>query len=76
MIGKHVDPSENVCFSPLSVAAVLGMVGAGARGETASQLKSILNLEKLSDEKGYSLIGSLVKEIKVYFYFTLISVSF
>jgi serpin B len=35
--------SGNVAFSPLSIGAALAMVWAGARGETAAQMKTVLH---------------------------------
>ena len=57
--------SENVFLSPFSVAAVLSMVHAGAKGNTAKQLKSGLHLTNLTDEKINGVIGNLVRSIKV-----------
>lgn len=38
----EADPSSNLFFSPLSISAALGMTSAGAEGETAVQMDSVL----------------------------------
>ena len=38
-----VRPNENLCFSPFSITTALAMVHAGARGETARQIESLLH---------------------------------
>src|SRR5579872_2379638 len=43
--------SGNVVFSPSSVSAVLGMLLTGARGTTASQLRSALHLDGFDDNQ-------------------------
>lgn len=64
-VGKKSGPSENVFISPFSVAAVLSMAHVGAKGNTASQLKSSLNLNSISDEKIHGVLGNLVRNTKV-----------
>ncbi|XP_046444643.1 leukocyte elastase inhibitor-like isoform X2 [Daphnia pulex] len=65
-VGKHHSPTENVFISPFSVAAVLSMVGVGARGNTAVQLKKSMGLTNYVAENGNSdsVIGSLIQSIK------------
>nr|CAH0111245.1 unnamed protein product [Daphnia galeata] len=65
-VGKHHGPTENVFISPFSVAAVLSMVGVGARGNTALQLKESMGLTKYASENGNSdsVIGSLIQSMK------------
>ena len=60
--------TENVFISPISVAAVLSMVGVGARGNTALQLKESMGLTKYASENGNSdsVIGSLIQSMKVH----------
>jgi len=36
---------ENVCFSPFSISAALSMLYAGARGETAEQIRNVLRCD-------------------------------
>lgn len=64
VVAKQLGASENVFLSPFSVAAVLSMVHAGAKGNTAKQLKSGLHLTNLTDEKINGVIGNLVRSIK------------
>ncbi|KAK9874809.1 hypothetical protein WA026_005617 [Henosepilachna vigintioctopunctata] len=54
---KHKGHVKNFVYSPYPVADILGLLSIGARGETASQIKSVLTMN-LTDEK----IG---KEFKV-----------
>jgi serpin B len=39
----HLDSSGNLCYSPTSIALSLGMVRAGARGATATQMDAVLH---------------------------------
>ncbi len=54
-----------MCISPFSVAALLSMVHAGAKGNTAKQLKEALGLGKFSDQKIHATIGDMVKSTEV-----------
>jgi len=54
-------------ISPFSVAALLSMAHAGAKGSTALQLKQALGLTKLPEEKSNSTIGDIIKSMKVYY---------
>ncbi|KZS04159.1 leukocyte elastase inhibitor isoform X2 [Daphnia magna] len=65
-VGKQYGPTDNVFISPFSVAAVLSMVGVGARGNTALQLKKsmgLTNFEK-ENENSDTIIGSLIQSMK------------
>ena len=57
-------------FAPLfyrgAVLTVLSMALAGAKGNTAIQLKNTLQLTNFTDEKIYATVGNLVQSVKVY----------
>ena len=55
----------NMCISPFSVATLLSMVHAGAKGETAKQLKESLGLGKFSEQEIHDTIGNMIKSSKV-----------
>ncbi len=40
-------PGANAVFSPFSISAALAMTAAGARGETARQLQTVLHVDRL-----------------------------
>ena len=65
VIGENAGPSENLLISPFSVASVLAMIHAGAKGYTASQIKDSLQLSSYPGEKIYPAFGNLVKGLKV-----------
>ncbi|XP_051025714.1 serpin B9 isoform X8 [Acomys russatus] len=53
------DPSENVCFSPVSIASALAMVLLGAKGDTAAQISQALGLSPEKDvHQGFQLLLS------------------
>ena len=39
----HLDAGGNLCYSPASIALALGMVRAGAKGTTATQMDTVLH---------------------------------
>lgn len=43
------NPSENVCYSPMSISSALAMVLLGAKGQTAVQISQALGLNKEED---------------------------
>jgi serpin B len=51
----------NLALSPLSISTALTMTWAGARGETAAQMKKVLHLEGDPD-RAVSVTGALVAE--------------
>jgi len=54
----------NMCLSPYSVATLLSMVHAGAKGNTAKQLKEALGLGNFSEQE-MNDIGNVIKSTKV-----------
>ena len=66
MVAKTVGSSENVFISPFSVAAVSTLALAGARGNTAQQMKNTLHVNNIEDSKLSGIVGKIVKSIKVY----------
>ena len=55
-----------MCISPFSVASLLAMVHAGAKGCTAQQLEETLGFDgKFSEQEIHANIGHLVKSTKV-----------
>jgi len=66
-VATKLGPSENLLISPFSLAAVLSMTLAGAKNNTAIQLKNTLQLTHFSDEEIYTTVGNLVRSLnKVY----------
>lgn len=63
-VGKQVGASENVFISPFSVAAVLSMTHAGAKGNTGLQLENALHLTMFSHEKLWGVMGNLIRNVK------------
>lgn len=49
----------NLAFSPASIALALNMTRAGARGETAAQMKATLAVA-LDDERAHGAFGNLL----------------
>lgn len=61
----QANPTNNLVYSPLSIAVALGMAYAGAEGETASQMASTLRLttDQTDTEIGFgALLGELAAE--------------
>jgi serine protease inhibitor len=56
--GRDAD-ATNTIVSPLSVATLLAMLGAGAGGETARQIAEVLHLEGPDDPRIGALLGAL-----------------
>ena len=48
---KHIIKDENFFISPFSISTALAMCHAGAKKETAKQLKDLLHLSSLSDSE-------------------------
>jgi len=57
----------NMCIAPFNVAALLAMVHAGARGDTAKQIKEALGLGKFSEQLMNATFGHIIKSMKVLF---------
>ncbi len=53
--------SGNIFLSPLSIASVLAMAYAGARGETAKQMAQALHLA--SEDAVHAALGALLREL-------------
>uniref|UniRef100_A0A8C6T908 Serpin H1 n=1 Tax=Neogobius melanostomus TaxID=47308 RepID=A0A8C6T908_9GOBI len=54
---------ENILISPLVVASSLGLVALGGKASTASQVKTVLNADKLKDEQLHSGLSELLSEV-------------
>lgn len=66
-LATKMEPSENLLISPFSLATVLAMAHAGAKGNTAIQIKDALQLANFPDKQIYSTIGNLVRSVKVWY---------
>ncbi|XP_029302935.1 LOW QUALITY PROTEIN: serpin H1b [Cottoperca gobio] len=55
--------TENILISPVVVASSLGMIALGAKASTASQVKKILNADKLKDEHLHAGLSELLSEV-------------
>ena len=51
MYGELVNGSENVFFSPYSITTALGMAYEGARGKTAEEMESVLDIPRDEDAR-------------------------
>ncbi|XP_077361766.1 serpin H1a isoform X2 [Festucalex cinctus] len=54
---------ENILISPVVVASSLGLVVLGGKASTASQVKAVLNIAKLTDEQLHSGLAELLTEL-------------
>jgi serine protease inhibitor len=54
--------SDNLFFSPFSVSAALAMTYAGARGQTATEMKKVLHIET-DDATFHAQFGALVRDL-------------
>nr|XP_057943074.1 serpin H1a isoform X2 [Doryrhamphus excisus] len=54
---------ENILISPVVVASSLGLVALGGRASTSSQVKSVLNASKVTDEELHSGLAEIVTEV-------------
>ncbi|XP_061558331.1 serpin H1a [Phycodurus eques] len=54
---------ENILISPVVVASSLGLVALGGKASTASQVKTILNAAKVTDEQLHSGLAELLTEV-------------
>lgn len=59
---RLADPTENAAFSPLSIMTVLGMIDAGARGETSAQIAKALHTDVLGHDR-HAAVGALVRTL-------------
>lgn len=53
----------NIFYSPYSIETALAMTLAGARGETASQMNSVLHLADLETDNPHAVFGNLQEEL-------------
>lgn len=60
-LAKKAKPDENIFFSPYSIRTALAMTYAGARSETAQQMKSVLQFN-LPDEKLHPALGAMAHQ--------------
>jgi serine protease inhibitor len=59
LLGRLTDGSQNTVTSPVSAAALLAMVLAGAGGETAAEMAGVLHLDDARDVR----VGALLREL-------------
>lgn len=52
----------NVFFSPFSISAALAMAYAGAKGETAAQMREVLHLQ-VADDAYHEAFGALLADL-------------
>jgi len=64
VLSKSVGGSENVFVSPFSIATVLSMVHVGAKRNTAAQLKKVMHVTDIEDEKVSAVLGNLCQSLK------------
>lgn len=55
-------PGDNMFFSPFSITAALGMTRAGARGETAEQLRTAMHVDG-EDDAWHTALGALTRDL-------------
>uniref|UniRef100_M0R455 Serine (or cysteine) peptidase inhibitor, clade B, member 9b n=2 Tax=Rattus norvegicus TaxID=10116 RepID=M0R455_RAT len=62
------NPSENVCYSPVSISATLAMVLLGAKGQTQVQISQASHLSKKGDiHRGFQLLFKKLNKSERYF---------
>ena len=59
LLGRLTDGTENTVTSPVSAAALLAMVLAGAGGQTADEMAAVLHLDDARDVR----VGALLREL-------------
>ncbi|TDC51262.1 serpin family protein [Jiangella ureilytica] len=59
LLGQLTDGTENTVTSPVSAAALLAMVLAGAGGQTADEMAGVLHLDDARDVR----VGALLREL-------------
>ena len=65
VVSSNGESLANVCVSPFSVAVVLSMAHVGAKSNTATQIKTALNLPKLDNGEVGEAIGKLCQDLTV-----------
>jgi serpin B len=67
LYGKLSGPKGNLFFSPSSISSALAMTAAGARGETATQMSSVLHFDSLPKTDGgkaiHTAMGQLIAQL-------------
>src|SRR5437867_3526901 len=53
----------NLFFSPYSIRTALAMTYAGARGQTASQMATVLHLQDMPSDQLHQSFASLIKQM-------------
>ena len=69
VVSDSKGPSENVCVSPFSVAAILSMTHVGAEGNTAQQIRNTLHLKEHTVDQISLSVGKLCLDTKVLYFF-------
>ena len=60
---RQVSESEgNVLFSPVSIGSLLGMLEAGAKGETKQEIRTVLRMPVKNDKHQASLLRMIEKD--------------
>src|SRR3954470_6400933 len=61
-LSSAAKPSDNVLISPFSISAALAMTYAGAHGQTAQQMASVLGFT-LPDSQVHPAFGELLRDL-------------
>jgi serpin B len=64
LASEQAGAGQNLFFSPYSMSAALCMTLAGAKGQTADEMRSVLALSSISSQDAASLFGQLNAAIK------------
>jgi serpin B len=62
LVAEKKRAGKNVFFSPFSISTALAMTYAGAKGNTAAQMKKVMHYT-LKDEKLHPAVGALVDDL-------------
>ena len=67
LYGKLSAPKGNLFFSPSSISTAMAMTAAGARGETATQMSSVLHFDSMPKTDGgnaiHTAVGQLIAQL-------------
>jgi len=61
---QTIETSGNMCISPFSVAVLLSMTHAGAKGNTVKELEEALGFQDCSEQEIRTAFGDLIKSMK------------